>query len=129
MKSQEYYKNLFFFGAIWNIAAASSFILASKFVSDIYDWFGTHEPNNFVWYYNFFLLVIVFGIGYYWVSQDISQNHEIVKMGIIAKLGVVFLLTTYFILGEFNGLVLIPALIDFVFAVLYLEFLKNFTEP
>ena len=31
-------------------------------------------------------LCFVFGIGYFWVSRDISGNHDIVRMGIIGKL-------------------------------------------
>ncbi|MCE7733879.1 MAG: hypothetical protein GPJ54_03305 [Candidatus Heimdallarchaeota archaeon] len=114
-------------GAIWNISAGALFIFASLFIPSLFELFETQEPDSFVWYYNFFLLVIVLGIGYYWVGQDLSNNQGIVKMGILRKFSVVVLLTIYFILGDFGWLVLLPATIDFVFAILYLEFLKNFS--
>ena len=40
----------------------------------------------------------LFGLGYYWVSEDIDQNHGIVKMGIIGKLGTAVIIPwAYFI--------------------------------
>ena len=63
------------------------------------------------------------GIGYYWVSKDVSRNHAIAKLGMIGKLGVFAIFVGHLIEGDIPFALATPAVIDLIFAVLFLEFL------
>ncbi len=128
MERRDYYKYLFFIGAIWNWLIGVIFIAASIFLTDLYAMFGAQEPLSLVWFHIFFIFVIIFGIGYFCVGQDIDKNHGIVKIGIIAKLSVVVVFFYYFLIGDFNILVMGPPIVDLIFVILFLEFLINYNK-
>jgi len=65
------YRLMFFTGALWNWGAAILFFLAYK---PIFAWLGMKELNYPLVMYAFLILVFVFGVGYYWVSKDISKK-------------------------------------------------------
>ena len=65
-------------------------------------------------------------MGYYWVSSDINQNNALVKTGLISKALFFLIMLGYTISGDFNWLAMIPASIDLIFAMLFIEFLKNY---
>jgi hypothetical protein len=79
----------------------------------------------------FVLLVFVIGIGYWWVSQDISRNREIVKLGIYAQCSVFVVLAYQTLVGNVHPLYLIPGVIDLIFAILFGLFLYSYarTKP
>jgi hypothetical protein len=62
----------------------------------------------------FVVLVFVIGIGYWWVSQDISRNCEIVKLGIYAQSSVFVVLAYQTLVGHVHPLYLIPGVIDLI---------------
>ena len=70
-------------------------------------------------------MAFVFGIGYYWVSKDIHQNHAVVKMGIIGKIIVFVGLTADAVAGNISILLVGPGIIDLIFAILFIEFLST----
>ena len=121
--NKRYYRNLFLIGALWNWVATLVFFF---FYEQIFSIFGMEPPLYPANLQLFLALAFVFGIGYFWVSRDISINHDIVKMGIIGKV-MVFLLFLYH--SFFGNLVLAFAAIgtvDLLFAILFLEFLIRF---
>ena len=70
----------FIIGALWNWAAGIQFF----FWHDTFLPVSTWTPLNYPAIMQLAMsLVFVFGIGYYWVSKDLSKNHDIVKLGII----------------------------------------------
>ncbi|MEG4203977.1 hypothetical protein QUA20_08605 [Microcoleus sp. Pol7_A1] len=79
----------------------------------------------------FVVLVFVIGIGYWWVSQDISRNREIVKLGIYAQCSVFVVLAYQTLIGNVHPLYLIPGVIDLIFAILFGLFLYSYarTKP
>jgi hypothetical protein len=79
----------------------------------------------------FVVLVFVIGIGYWWVSQDISRNREIVKLGIYAQFSVFVVLAYQTLIGNVHPLYLIPGVIDLIFAILFGLFLYSYarTKP
>jgi len=70
-------------------------------------------------------LVFVFGIGYYWVSKDLSKNHDIVKLGIIAKILVFLIFSYHYLFGNMPLMIALFSVVDLIFAILFIEFLKN----
>lgn len=125
-KSPTYYKNLFIIAALWNLGAAIPLWLGGVFIPDLtFGIYGITPPTTLFPYHAMFWFIMAFGIGYLIVSCDITKNHGIVVIGIIAK--VLFLLDCIItvVLKEANLLLLFPGIVDFIFAMLFLEFLLS----
>jgi hypothetical protein len=73
------------------LGAAILFFFAYK---PIFAWLGMKELSYPVLMYALLILVFVFGIGYYWVSRDINNNHDIVKLGFMEKRSCSFFIPT-----------------------------------
>jgi len=123
VRKEKYYRNLFLIGAIWNWSATTIFFFAHE---QIFTLIGMEIPASPVFLRLFLSLAFVFGVGYYWVSRDITNNHAIVKLGIIAKIFVFVLITYYWIEGYVKFLLVPTGVVDLIFSVLYLEFLFHF---
>ena len=122
MERKSYYKWLFIIGALWNWAAGIQFFFW-------YDQVFAHlnmMPLNYPAIMQLAMsLVFVFGIGYYWVSKDLSKNHDIVKLGIIAKFLVFMIFSYHYLIGNMPLLIALCGVVDLIFAILFLKFLMN----
>lgn len=125
MPKEDYYRKLFFVGAIWNWLATATFAFGYKVLFPL---FRMPLPGYPVFFLMFLGLCFVFGIGYYWVSRDISINHDVVRMGIFGKLIVFVGLLWASITGQVHFILIGPAIVDLVFAILFIDFLKNFKK-
>ncbi len=123
MPREEYYKKMFFIGAIWNWVATLTFAIGWKFLFPL---FGMAFPNYLVFFMMFLGLAFVYGIGYFWVSRDISRNHDIVRMGIIGKLIVFVSMLLAWIGGEIPIIIVGSGVVDLIFAILFIEFLMTY---
>lgn len=123
MPKEGYYKKMFFIGAIWNWVATLTFAIGWKFLFPL---FGMASPNYLVFYMLFLGLCFVYGIGYFWVSRDISSNHGIVRMGIIGKLLVFAGFLIAWVMGEVPLIIVGSGVVDLIFAILFIEFLKSY---
>lgn len=122
MPKQDYYRKLFFWGAIWNFMATVPFVLGYRMLFPL---LGMASPRYPVFLLMFLGLCFVFGLGYYWVSLDIEQNHGIVMMGILGKTLVFVGLFWASVTGQVHVILLGPGLVDLIFALLYVEFLRT----
>ena len=123
MNSEKYYKNMFIGGAIYNIGAGLPLLIISFFTDSVYSIFGLDKPNYLLWIHFSFLCIIVFGIGYYMVSRNPESNQGIVLIGGIAKMCFFLLTTIAYLNEEANFLLLFTGIIDFIFVILFFEFL------
>ena len=90
--------------------------------------FEIEVPPSLYFAHSFFVLVIIFGIGFYLVSVNIDKNHGIALIGVILKYMVVLIYISYLTIGEI-GIAGLPILIgDFIFGCLFLEFLINYKK-
>ena len=128
MDKKAYYRYLFIIGAAWNILASLSFILTSIFMRSAFPAYGIAVPISMIWLQSFLFLVANLGVGYFIVSLDISKNHGIVIIGIIAKLGYFLISLNYFIIGDIGLLTLLFAGVDIIFSILFIEFLINYKK-
>lgn len=117
---ERYNRNLFFIGALWNWGATLVFFF---FYEPIFSIFGMEPPLYPANLQLFLALAFVFGIGYYWVSKDTSNNHDIVKMGIIGKVMVFMLFLYHSVFGNLIFVFAAIGAVDLVFAALFFEFL------
>lgn len=63
------------------------------FFKAVYGYFGVTLPNHDAYIQFAALLLIIFGVGFYFVSVDPARNRDIIRMGILLKAsycGVVF---------------------------------------
>ncbi len=122
---EDYYKKLFLTGAIWNLATTLSFALGYKLMFHITGMAMPRYPSILML---FLALAFVFGIGYYWVYKDLHNNHDIVKLGIIAKIMVFWLFFKAGRSGEMSWLIAGAGVVDLIYAILYTEFLMTYKK-
>ncbi len=120
-----YYKRLFVVGAIWNWGAAILFFFASAMVLAMLGMAPVNYPGIMQLA---MALVFALGIGYYWVSKDITTNHDLVKVGVIAKVPAGSILVYYYLAGSFHPLLALCGAVDLLFAVLFIEFLLHMNK-
>jgi hypothetical protein len=117
-----YEKKLFFVGALWNWGAAMLFFGLSVVNKELLTYF--HKiPETMLWYYCFLGAVFIFGIGYFWISQDVWRNRNIIKMGIIGKILVFAMFLIYLYLGEITLLLFLAGCVDLIFTILFIKVL------
>ena len=122
MGRKSYYKWLFIIGALWNWGAGVLFFFWS---ACILAWLNM-QPLNYPGVMQLAMaLVFAIGIGYYWVSKDIYKNHDLVKVGIIAKTLACLVLVYHYFIGNFHLLLALCGIVDLIFAFLFIEFLMN----
>ncbi len=126
MEKKEYYKNLFLLAAIWNWIVAISLLLLSFVAPDVMTFFGVDIPPSLVFLQMLFLLVGIFGVGFFIIYRDVESNHGIIQMSVLEKLSFFVVFLIYFIIGDVGFLVVLLVIVDLIFGILFIEFLLNF---
>jgi hypothetical protein len=123
---ESYYKKLFFIGALWNFGAAFIFYFLH---GPLFSFLGMQPVGDAMFVQLFSMAVLLFGVGYYWVSRDLNRNHGILKLGIAGKV-IVFTILTYHLLfhGCIHWLLALAGVVDLIFAVLFIKFLMAFEK-
>ena len=70
-------------------------------------------------------LVIVFGIGYFWVSRDPVANVPIIKLGLIGKLSVVLVSLACVLTGSVSWQMMTLVSADLLYAILFWRALQT----
>ncbi|MFZ1862998.1 MAG: hypothetical protein WAU39_02145 [Polyangiales bacterium] len=118
---------MFFVAALWNFAAALPGLIS-------YEWqfkllFGdeayTGDFHQALLFRSFALSVLLFGIGYYLVSRDISQNRGIVWLGAVGKILVFVFFTVAFLGEQVTTLAWTVSIGDLLWALAFLWFLHR----
>ena len=122
------WKYIFQLKAAINWIESLALLFAERWIREL---LGEKPLTNPEYLQLFVVLVFVIGIGYWWVSQDISRNREIVKLGIYAQCSVFVVLAYQTLIGNVHPLYLIPGVIDLIFAILFGLFLYSYarTKP
>ncbi len=125
MNKPVYYKYMFIIGAAHNFLAGFVFLVAHE---QLFSLIEIEPLANPVILQLLMALIIVFGVGYFWVGLDISQNRGIVKMGVLGKGAVIVLLMGHYFMGNIPILMAACCWGDIIFACLFIEFLLNSPE-
>jgi hypothetical protein len=117
-----FYRLLFLSAAAWNVlsAAAVLFLLTSSRVRSEMGYPGQVDTISLQ------LLatcLFVFGVGYYWVSRDLTRNRDLVKLGVIGKPFVFLVFLGHALTKEIPASLVAPSVVDLLFGMLFLEFL------
>ena len=124
MINANYYKILFLIAGIWNLGAGILCWIGSVFMPDMFfKMFGMPSPASLFPFHAMFWLILAFGIGYIIVSRDITKNHGIILIGMLAK--ILFFIDCIITLSlkEANIMLLGTGIVDLIFAILFIEFL------
>lgn len=119
------WKYIFQLKAVINWIESLALLFADRWIREL---LGEKPLTNPEYLQLFVVLVFVIGIGYWWVSQDISRNREIVKLGIYAQCSVFIVLAYQTLVGNVHPLYLIPGIIDLIFAILFGLFLYSYSD-
>jgi hypothetical protein len=119
------WKYIFQLKAAINWIESLALLFADRWIREL---LGEKPLTNPEYLQLFVVLVFVIGIGYWWVSQDISRNREIVKLGIYAQCSVFVVLAYQTLLGNVHPLYLMPGVIDLIFAILFGLFLYSYAR-
>jgi hypothetical protein len=118
----QYYQGLFLAAAVWNAFSAGAvlFLLSNaRFRQEM----GLPGPPDRISLHLLASCLFVFGLGYYWVSIDLSRNRDLVKLGVIGKPLVFVVFFMHALAQEIPILLVIPSTVDLLFGALFLEFL------
>jgi hypothetical protein len=134
-----FWKKMFFVGSLWNIGIGvtglvfTDFILLMLFgrapVTDnlsalVNGTVPVADNLQVLIFFRFFMIaVILFGIGYYWVSRDLLANRAVIWLGLVAKLIIFFTFVYYYALGLSSGFSVLIVSGDFVFSMFFIAFL------
>jgi hypothetical protein len=119
------WKYIFQLKAAINWIESLALLFADRWIREL---LGEKPLTNPEYLQLFVVLVFVIGIGYWWVSQDISRNREIVKLGIYAQSSVFVVLAYQTLIGNVHPFYLIPGVIDLIFAILFGLFLYSYAQ-
>jgi len=126
MKEGSYHRTMFLIAGLWNIVAGLASWLGGVFMPNFFFLFGTKRPESLFFFTATFGLIVAYGIGYLFVSRDVTKNRAIVITGgLVGK--IIFFIDCVFAvaIGQANALLLFPGIADLVFAGLFVEFLVS----
>ena len=120
IKINKFYRWVFGFAGFFNILSVIMFIFNYKFYFQSYGFDLAYDP---VWTTLYLGFIALFGIGYFLVSANPDKNHGIVIMGVIGKIFVFSVFLFFAIRKIIAPGVAITAVIDLIFAVLFIRYL------
>jgi len=118
----QFWKAVFYFKGAWNCCFTTVFFF---FENHLRDSLGVAHPDP-AYQAMFLVLAFVFGLGYWRVGQNISDNRDIVRGGVLGQLAVfVIVANEVFLAKRLPILFIVPAVVDLSFAVLFVVFLMR----
>ena len=124
----KYWRYIFLLSSAFAAGFAISGLAIVNFLPDKILSQVTIEPNLWLFPNLFFFLVLTFAMGYYWISIDPQQNVNIIKLGIIGKLGVALFFILGFLRGEATLFTLLGAIVELVFVWFFIKVLKDISQ-
>ncbi len=128
MNRTKYHKIMYTIAAIWNWVLAVVFLLLPRIDMNYFYIAGDTIPPSMLWFDLFMGLVFAFGIGFYLVSLDTEKNHGFIKVACFEKVWVFIVPLYYFLISQATILVLVFALVDIIFGLLFIEDLRAITR-
>lgn len=128
-KASTFYKKLFFFAAIWNIGAGLLGVVSIAFNLKIFYNVVNYSVDYLfkIHYYNFWLFIMAMGVGFYFVSRDVSRNYAMAIVGIIGKTLAAATWVYYYFAGQATYMVLVASAGDMILVLFFIAYL-NFSN-
>jgi len=112
---------MFLTAAIWNWILAIAFLALPRIDEGYFAATGLEVPNTMLWFDSFMGLVFAFGLGFYFVSQNMMENHGLIKMATFEKTWVFIVGVAWFFLGQASLWVVLFVTGDLIFGLLFIE--------
>ncbi len=125
--SNTFYTRFFQVAAAWNIIGAITVLLSLKTHFKLFYKVNLTNPHYLLWmyHYNFWLIVLMLGVGYYLVSRNLRENWAVVLFGVIGKLFIGFTWLYIWWKHKATLLLVFGAVGDIIFALFFIHFLLN----
>jgi hypothetical protein len=124
MKNSMTWKYVFLSKAVINWVESVGLLFGDQWIRHL---LNLKPLVNAEYLHMFIVLIFIFGIGYWWVGNDLSRQ-DIVKLGICAQSSVFPVLAYHIAIGNLHPLYLVPGAIDLVFSILFGLFLYSYNE-
>lgn len=121
MDRERYHRLLFHIAAFWNWILGAAFFVLPRIDVGYFTATGLVIPNTLLWFDSFVGLVFVFGLGFYFVSQNMMENHGLIKMAVFEKSWVFLVGVGWVFLGQASFLVVLFVTVDLTFGILFVE--------
>lgn len=127
-KTAAFYKKLFLFAALWNMGAGLLGVVSITFNLNLFYNVSNYSVDYLfkIHYYNFWLFIMAMGVGFYFVSRDITRNYAMAIVGIIGKTLAAGTWIYYYFAGQATYMVLVASAGDMLLVLLFITYL-NFT--
>ena len=114
---------LFLVAAIFNWAIGAAFLAAPGLVYA----YGMpiDPPANQAFLTLFALLVILFGVGYFWGYLDLEKNASVIRLGAIGKVMMFVAGVALYLSGQISELLVAAVTADLVFAAAFVMALRK----
>ena len=123
LEREQYHQHLFLIAAIWNWFFSILLVLP-RLDQNFFTALELIVPNTMIWYDSLIGLVFIFGLGFYLVSQNRTENHGLIMIAILAKFWIFIVDITWFLLEQLSIGSAMVAIGDLVFGILFLEDLR-----
>lgn len=119
------WKRFFLFAALFNAAAGLPMI----FAPDLFATLLALDPSSLAaatpWLHQFGVLVLAFGLAYFWISRDPLGNRNLVLLGCIGKLSVFAVAWVDYFAGVAPLSFAVLVIADAVFAAIFYLFYRR----
>ncbi|HEY6402185.1 MAG TPA: hypothetical protein VI479_12290 [Blastocatellia bacterium] len=120
---EAYYRMMFAVAAAWNLGAAATLIFKPDFLLAR---LSINDPDAILLARSFASSVTTWGIGYALIAFDRKRFRDFAWLGAISKTIFFIVYAAAFVGKRISFPAFIPALVDIVFAILFVEFLLRF---
>ncbi len=107
--------------ALWNWILAIIFLILPRIDINNFYIAGDTIPPTLLWFDSLMGLIFAFGIGFFFVSLDVKQNHGLIKAAIFEKCWVFIMGVYYFLVGQATVWVALVVTGDLIFGLLFAE--------
>lgn len=132
-KALAFYRKFFLFATFWNFGAGLLGVVSLNFNLKLFYGVSGYAADYLftLHYYNFWLFILIMGVGFFFVSKDVTRNYAMAVVGILGKTAAVAVWVYYYFTGQANWMVLVASAGDLLLVVvfiIYLRFIfKNYT--
>lgn len=126
-KTAGFFKKLFLFAAVWNMGAGLLGVVSVAFNLRLFYNVANYTADYLfkIHYYNFWLFIMAMGVGFYFVSKDISRNYAMAIVGIIGKILAAGTWVYYYFTGQATYMVLVASAGDMLLVLLFISYLSH----
>jgi hypothetical protein len=118
---REWIRPLFVVAAVYDLVLGLTYLLAYK---PIFGRFGVGLPNHPGYVQLNAIFVAIFGVGFWFVARAPERNRDIIKLGVLLKLGYGGLVLSYYFMGDMPAMWVPWAVVDLLFMVTFLAALR-----